>query len=218
MQKLETMLREIALEVERTAAVTGREHLDARVLAALRSVPRHEFVPPASLPCAYDNEPLPIGHGQTISQPYIVALMTDLLDLRGDEEVLEIGTGCGYQTAILAQLAKRVYSVEIIPELSEATAVRLRGLGCRNVELRVGDGNRGWPEHAPFDAIIVTAAAPRVPPRLVEQLKPGGRMVLPLARAFFGQDLILVEKDTQDAITTTSILPVSFVPLTGGDR
>jgi protein-L-isoaspartate(D-aspartate) O-methyltransferase len=216
MEKLDQLINEVISEVRDTAAMIGRAVLDERVVAALRAVPRHEFVPVAELPFAYENEALPIGHGQTISQPYIVALMTDLLELDAQANVLEIGTGSGYQSAILCQLARRVYSMEINPELAAEARERLQRLDCRNIEFRVGDGREGWPEHAPYDAIVVTAACEGVPPRLLEQLKPGGRMVLPVNGTGFRQELTLVTKDDTGHIHIRGILPVSFVPLTAG--
>jgi protein-L-isoaspartate(D-aspartate) O-methyltransferase len=162
---------------------------------------------------AFENGPLPIGHGQTISQPYIVALMTDLLAPEADHKILEIGTGCGYQTAILSRLCATVYTVEVVRELAETAADRLQSLGYRNVEFHIGNGYAGWPDHAPYDGIIVTAAASRIPSALVEQLKPGGRLVIPVGEPYGFQHLVLVEKDGQDEIRTRTILGVAFVPL-----
>jgi len=207
------MLREIAAEAVATARYSGRPAFDPRVMAALGRVPRHEFVPAAEQPLAYVNAPLAIGHGQTISQPYIVALMSDLLRVEPDHVVLEVGTGCGYQAAVLAELARRVYSVEVIPELAEAAAARLRRLGYDNVEVRAADGYQGWPEHAPYDGIIVTAAAPAVPPPLVAQLKAGGRLVIPVGTGYLGQDLMVLDKTAAGETEARSILPVAFVPL-----
>jgi protein-L-isoaspartate(D-aspartate) O-methyltransferase len=212
------MVREVAAMVRDTAVETGRARLDARVIASMGRVPRHRFVPSDYLRQAYANRPLPIGHGQTISQPYIVALMTDLLALRPGDKVLEIGTGSGYQAAVLADLGARVYSIEIIAPLARQAAQNLQATGYGQVQLRVGDGYYGWPEAAPFDAIMVTAAASHVPPPLVQQLKTGGRMVIPVGTAFFTQHLMLVEKQLDGHITTRQILPVRFVPLTGGPR
>lgn len=195
--------------------IAARGVRDARVLAAMAKVPRHRFVPPAWRGQAYADHPLPIGQGQTISQPFIVAYMTELLALKGGEKVLEVGTGSGYQAAVLAELAGRVCSIEIIPELSETAGRALAELGYGNVSLRVGDGWRGWPEEAPFDAIIVTAAPEVVPPDLVAQLRPGGRMVLPVGpRAW--QDLVLVTKAPDGTVAATRLEPVRFVPLVGG--
>jgi protein-L-isoaspartate(D-aspartate) O-methyltransferase len=186
-----------------------------RVLEALRKVPRHEFVPDGRQRFAYENRPLPIGHGQTISQPYIVALMTHLGEPEPDETVLEIGTGSGYQAAILSTLVHRVYSIEIIEALAVEASARLERLGYDNVATRLGDGYYGWEEHAPFDAIIVTAAASHVPPPLIAQLKPGGRMVIPVGSRFLTQQLLLIEKTTDDQVSTRQIAAVRFVPLTG---
>ncbi len=207
---------EIAEDVRRTSRYIGREHFGPAVMQVMARVPRHEFVPPALQEAAYENRPLPIGYGQTISQPYIVALMTDLLDLRPDHRVLELGTGSGYQAAVLAELVKQVYTIEIVPELGEQARRRLARLGYRNAAVHIGDGYYGLPEQAPFDAVIVTAAANHVPPPLLRQLKPGGRMVIPVGAAFMTQQLMLVEKTQDGRLTTRQILPVIFVPLTGG--
>ena len=210
------MLREIA-EMARDAAVeTGRARLDVRVMAAMVRVPRHRFVSSEYRRQAYANRPLPIGFGQTISQPYIVALMTDLLAIEPGHRVLEIGTGSGYQVAVLAELGAAVYSIEIIPPLARQAAENLKAAGYGQVELKVGDGYYGWPEAAPFDAIVVTAAASHVPPPLIKQLKTGGRMVIPLGTAFLTQHLLLVQKQSDGSVSTRQILPVRFVPLTGG--
>ncbi|MCG6907527.1 MAG: protein-L-isoaspartate(D-aspartate) O-methyltransferase [Desulfobacteraceae bacterium] len=202
--------------VRETAGHIGRDSMDPRVMAVLAEVPRHEFVPQDQRPHAYENRPLPIGHGQTISQPYIVALMTDLLKPQPEHRVLEIGTGSGYQAAVLARLVKEVYSIEIITELGQQATERLQRLGYDNVTVRTGDGYFGWEEQAPFDGIVVTAAADHIPPPLIRQLKPGGRMVIPVGSRFMVQQLVLVEKDAGGAATTRQILPVLFVPLTGG--
>jgi len=190
--------------------------LDGRVLDAMRAVPRHEFVPTPERAHAYDDRPLPIGHGQTISQPYIVALMTDLLAVEPGDAVFELGTGSGYQAAVLAALGARVHTVEIVAPLAEAAAERLARLGYGGVAVRAGDGYDGWPERAPFDGIVVTAAATHVPPPLVRQLRPGGRMIIPVGPAFMVQQLLLVEKDADGTVRTRALLPVAFVPLTGG--
>jgi protein-L-isoaspartate(D-aspartate) O-methyltransferase len=204
-------------EISREASVeSGRPTLDPRVLEAMSRVPRHSFVPANLEDAAYENRPLPIGHGQTISQPFIVALMTDLMKLNAGDTVLEIGTGSGYQAAILAELVKSVYTIEIVEPLGEAARARLAALGYRNAEVRVGDGYYGWEAHAPFDAIMVTAAASHIPPPLVRQLKPGGRMVVPVGSPFLTQYLMLVEKRPDGGVTSRQILPVRFVPLTGG--
>ena len=187
---------------------------DPAVLEAMRRAPRHAFVPAEVRDEAYRDQPVPIGFGQTISQPFIVALMTDLLEVDRRDTVLEIGTGSGYQAAILAQVAGEVHSIEIVPALGERAADTLRALGYANVETRVGDGYYGWPEHAPFDGIVVTAAASHIPPPLVEQLAPGGRMVIPIGAAFATQQLMLVEKRLDGTLTTRQLLPVRFVPLT----
>ncbi|MBI3527126.1 MAG: protein-L-isoaspartate(D-aspartate) O-methyltransferase [Betaproteobacteria bacterium] len=210
------MVREIEQMTRLTAEETGRPRFDQRVLEAMGEVERHLFVPGAQQGNAYENRPLPIGHGQTISQPYIVALMTDLLQTRPDHVVLEIGTGSGYQAAILAKLARTVHTIEIIDPLGRQAGVRLAQLGYRNVQVKVADGYYGWPEHAPFDGIMVTAAANHVPPSLVRQLKPGGRMVIPVGTSFLTQVLLLVEKEPDGSVTSRQILPVRFVPLTGG--
>ncbi len=186
------------------------------VLRAMRSIPRHLFVPEDLMSSAYEDRPLPIGNGQTISQPYIVAYMTELLQPDGSGTVLEVGTGSGYQAAVLSPLYRKVYTIEIIPELAESAKARLRNLGFSNVEVRSGDGYAGWPDKAPFDAILVTAAAGHIPPPLVNQLKTGGRMVIPVGSPSMVQHIILVEKDQTGNITTKTLLPVRFVPLTGG--
>ncbi len=211
----EALIREIEQDVKATGRHLGRERLDPRVLQALRSVPRHRFVADAYRDRAYENRPLPIDHGQTISQPYIVAIMTELLEPKPGQRILELGTGSGYQAAVLAQVVARVYSMEIIPELGEQAAERLRRLGYDNVQVRVGDGYYGWLEQGPFDGIIVTAAGDHVPPPLVEQLKPGGRMVIPVGSRYFTQQLLLIEKTADGTLETREILPVAFVPLTG---
>jgi protein-L-isoaspartate(D-aspartate) O-methyltransferase len=179
-------------------------------------VPRHEFVQPGDEVVAYINRPQPIGHGQTISQPFIVALMTDLLDLDGTEKVLEIGTGCGYQAAVLSRVARRVYTVEVLDDLGRTAAERLKRLGLDNVEVRIGDGYAGWPEEAPFDAIIVTAAPERIPEALIRQLRPGGRMILPLGRAHDRQTLTRVVKGADGKVGTEPVLSVAFVPMVPG--
>jgi protein-L-isoaspartate(D-aspartate) O-methyltransferase len=209
------MLREIEADTLLTARETGRTALDSRVMAAMAKVPRHEFVAPELHRHAYDNRPLPIGYGQTISQPYIVALMTDLLGLGRDSKVLEIGTGSGYQAAVLSEMEARVFTIEIIPELGKDVAQRFLDLGYLEITSRVGDGYYGWEEEAPFDAIIVTAASPTIPPPLVAQLKPGGVMVIPIGGPFSVQQLTLVEKDESGVVRTRHVLPVAFVPLTG---
>ncbi len=208
------MVDTIVALTRETAAETGRASLDGRVLTAMNKVPRHRFVPADQEPNAYANRPLPIGNGQTISQPFIVALMTDMLGLKATDRVLEIGTGCGYQAAVLAELAREVYTIEIVAPLAREAAARFAELGYRNVNARSGDGYRGWPAHAPFDAIIVTAAAPEVPPALIEQLKPGGKLVIPVGAQWSGQELRIIEKDQHGKTTTRNALAVRFVPLT----
>jgi protein-L-isoaspartate(D-aspartate) O-methyltransferase len=183
-------------------------------MAAMRSVPRHRFVLPAYERYAYDNRPLPIGHGQTISQPFIVALMTDLMELKPADNVLEVGTGSGYQAAVLAELVREVYSIEILAPLGREAAQRLKDLGCRNVITKIGDGYQGWPEHAPFDAIIVTAAVAELPQPLVDQLKPGGRLVIPIGSQSGGQTLYVMEKKPDGKVLRRAVLAVRFVPLT----
>ena len=194
---------------------TGEAPLDEDVMASLGTVERHEFVPARQQPFAYENRPLPIGHGQTISQPYIVALMTDLIKLDADDVVLEVGTGSGYQAAILAKLVKHVYSIEIIEALADESTARLKRLGYDNVTTTLADGYYGWEAHAPFDAIIVTAAASHVPPPLVQQLAPGGRMIIPIGGRFMTQQLLLLEKTDDDEVITRQVAAVRFVPLTG---
>ncbi|MGD8640971.1 MAG: protein-L-isoaspartate(D-aspartate) O-methyltransferase [Gammaproteobacteria bacterium] len=210
------MVREIKGDVQQTSLYLDKEALDPRVMAAMATVPRHEFVPWAQQRYAYQNRPLPIGHGQTISQPYIVAIMTDLIKPQPKDRVLEIGTGSGYQAAILAQVVKEVYSIEIIKALGETAAPRFKKLGYSNVHARIGDGYYGWPEAAPFDSIVVTAAASHVPPPLIKQLKPGGHMIIPVGSTFLVQHLVLVDKHEDGTVTSRQILPVRFVPLTGG--
>jgi protein-L-isoaspartate(D-aspartate) O-methyltransferase len=210
------LVDDVAASGRLDAEASAAQGFDPRVLEAMRTVPRHEFVPAAQLPHAYENRPLPIGHGQTISQPYIVALMTDLLAPKPADTVLEIGTGSGYQAAVLARLTSRVYSIEIVEPLYRDGTARLKRLGFGNVQTRAGDGYYGWPEAAPFDAIIVTAAANHIPPPLIRQLKPGGRMVIPVGASFLTQHLVLVEKNADRSVTTRQLLPVRFVPLTGG--
>ncbi len=188
-----------------------------RVLDVMRAVPRHEFVPPKLRRSAYRDSPLPIGHGQTISQPYMVAEMTRLLELERDSKVLEIGTGSGYQAAVLAHFTPHVYTIEIVKPLAEAAAQRLDRPGYATVETKRGDGYDGWPEHAPFDAIIVTAAAGQIPPPLLKQLKPGGRMVIPLGGRFATQHLMLVTKDAEGKVRSRSLMAVRFVPLVRKD-
>ena len=206
------MLAEISAGTFHVSGLIGKAALDERVMTAMGRVPRHEFVPIELRPYAYANVPLPIGFDKTISQPFIVALMTDLLDISADDAVLEIGTGLGYQAAILAQLARKVYSIEIIEELGRQAKQRLRQRGCTNIELRIANGYRGWSEHAPFDKVIVTAAPDLIPPSLIHQLKAGGKMVVP-AGLPDAQQLVLVEKHGNDRVTTREILQVRFSQL-----
>ena len=193
--------------------IVARGVRDPRVLAAMRKVPRHRFVDDGQRAQAYEDHPLPIPGNQTISQPYIVALMTELLELKPSSRVLEIGTGSGYQSAVLAELASQVYTIEIVPELARLAGSRLKDLGYGNVTVREGDGYRGWPEHAPFDGIIVTAAPERIPQPLLDQLAPGGIMVIPVGGFF--QELKVFRKSADGRITEKDILPVRFVPMTG---
>lgn len=208
--------RQKSREVMVREQIRARGVRDEKVLEAMRRVPRHEFVPPQLQTRAYSDTPLPIGHGQTISQPYIVGYMTEVLALDGDERVLEVGTGSAYQAAILADIVDEVVSIEIIPALAESAAARLKRLGFGNVTVLQGDGYYGYEARAPYDAIIVTAAASHVPPPLVAQLKPGGRMVIPVGRSGWVQNLLLVEKNRRGDTSTRNLMAVQFVPLTGG--
>lgn len=210
------MVATIVAHADDVGPIGGYEGMSPEVLSVLATVPRHRFVPEDQRDAAYDDRPLPIGWGQTISQPFIVALMTELLDLNGDETVLEVGTGSGYQAAVLGPLARRVYSIEIVPALAETAARRLADLGYENVSVRQGDGYYGWPGAGPFDAIVVTAATPHVPPPLIDQLAPGGVMVLPVGPPFFVQQLVLVTRDETGVLRMRHLLPVQFVPLTRG--
>ena len=218
MSEIDRMLSDIEREVALTRRLTGKDALDERVMEAMKKVPRHLFVPRESRVVAYENGPVPIGYGQTISQPYIVALMTDLLNTQPEHVVLEVGTGSCYQSAILSHLVKQVYTIEIVEELANQARERLRRLGYTNVEVRAGDGNFGWPEHAPFDGIIVTAAAPFIPQPLVDQLKPGARLVIPVGQPYLHQELMVVEKKENGEISTRDVLAVAFVPLVGGNN
>ena len=214
-KQVQRLLDEIESEYRFTSGMTGKESLDPKVKKALSNVPRDKFVPKDLTDLAFYNGPLAIGYGQTISQPYIVALMTDLLELEADHTVLEIGTGSGYQAAILSQLCKQVYSIEYVPELAEIARARLQKLGYDNVETKAGNGYDGWPEHAPYDGIIVTAAAAHIPDALIEQLKPGGRLVIPVGEPYLHQELELVEKTEDGEIKIKEILGVAFVPFRG---
>jgi protein-L-isoaspartate(D-aspartate) O-methyltransferase len=202
-------------DVVRTRNFLGQGALDERVLDAVRKVPRHEFVPVDQRAYSYENRPLPIGYGQTISQPFIVAIMTDLLKPKKTDRILEVGTGSGYQAAILAELVDSVYTIEIVEELGRQAAENLKRTNYNTVHTRIGDGYYGWEAVAPFDGIIVTAVASHIPPPLIKQLKPGGRMILPVGGQFMMQYLTLVDKDFDNKVTTRQVLPVSFVPLTG---
>lgn len=216
-QARQQLVAEIEKNVEATRHYIDKERLDGRVMAAMAAVPRHLYVPEAQRHAAYENRPLPIGHGQTISQPYIVALMTDLLEVAPGDKVLEVGTGSGYQAAILAWLGVEVYTTEIVEPLAREAGEKLARLPQgQTVRCRAGDGYYGWEEHGPYQAIIVTAAASHVPPPLIGQLAPGGRMIIPVGSGFQTQQLLVIAKDREGALTTRQILPVRFVPLTGG--
>jgi protein-L-isoaspartate(D-aspartate) O-methyltransferase len=208
------MVQTIQEHARSATEALGRDFIAPGVLEVMARVPRHAFVPDDQRAHAYEDRPLPIGHGQTISQPFIVALMTDLLRVQPADVVLELGTGSGYQAAVLAPLVREVHTIEIIEGLAETAAERLAGPGYRNVETHVGDGYYGVPSAAPFDGIVVTAAASQIPPPLIQQLRPGGRMVIPVGRGFMLQHLMLVEKDADGSIRTRQTLPVRFVPLT----
>jgi protein-L-isoaspartate(D-aspartate) O-methyltransferase len=210
------MVAEIDAMYAETRAETGLAAMAPRVRAALGKVERHRLVPADQANLAYRNHPLPIGHSQTISQPYIVALSTDLLAPEPNHVVLEVGTGSGYQAAVLAGLVKQVYTIEIVEALGRTAESRLAALGYRNIEVRIGDGYKGWPEKAPFDGIVVTAAAPRVPQALVDQLKPGGRMVIPVGERWETQQLLLIVRKADGTVEQKNVLPVRFVPLVPG--
>jgi protein-L-isoaspartate(D-aspartate) O-methyltransferase len=210
------MVAEVEAMYAETRSETGLAAMSPAVRKAMGKVERHRLVPPGEVSRAYRNHPLPIGSGQTISQPYIVALSSDLLDPKARDVILEVGTGSGYQAAVLAQIVSRVYSIEIIESLGKTAAKRLEELGYGNIEVRIGDGYAGWPEKAPFDGIVVTAAAPRVPQALVEQLKPGGRMVIPVGGAGDIQYLKLLTKRADGGVDEKKVLPVRFVPLVPG--
>jgi len=211
----EQMIRLIEADVRSTSDYLKQSSLDTRVLEAMARVPRHEFVPPHVVDLAYHNRPLPIGHGQTISQPYIVAIMTDLLDIEPGQRVLEIGSGSGYQAAVLAEVGAQVWTIEIIQALGVQAKARLQRLGYNTIEVRLGDGYYGWPGEAPFDAILVTAAASHIPPPLLQQLKPGAKMIIPVGSQFSTQQLLLITRSDNDEFITRQVLPVRFVPLTG---
>jgi protein-L-isoaspartate(D-aspartate) O-methyltransferase len=198
--------------------LTARDITDKRVLEAMRRVPRHRFVAAGDEPHAYEDRPLPINAGQTISQPYIVALMTQLAEVEAGDRVLDIGTGSGYQAAVLAEMGADVASIEIVPELAESAAKRLKALEYENVEVRAGDGYRGWPERAPFDAIILAAAAPKIPEPLIEQLAPGGKLIIPVGPDGGLQQLLVITKNPDGTTRRETIAPVAFVPMTGEIR
>jgi protein-L-isoaspartate(D-aspartate) O-methyltransferase len=215
MGPVERMIGDIEAETRYTKHMTGLSSLDPRVLEVMAEVPRHRFVPQGMQDQAYYNGPLPIGHGQTISQPFIVALMTELLKPRISDQILEVGTGSGYQAAVLSRLVRRVYSLEVVESLSISAAGVLVDLGYDNVECIYADGYEGLPEHAPYDGIIVTAAATEIPPPLIRQLKPGGRLVIPVGERGFHQDLMVLTKDAEGKTELHYVLGVAFVPLTG---
>ncbi len=215
-QRRRAMVEEITEMAGELAPTYGGAGLSPQVLDAMLRVPRHRFVPEDERRYAYQNRPLSIGHNQTISQPYIVALMTDLMALDTGDRVLEVGTGSGYQAAVLAELGVEVYSIEIVEPIARQSAEMLQVLGYERVHVRVGDGYQGWPEHAPFDGVIVTAGASHVPQPLLDQLKPGGRMVIPVGEAFDVQELLLITKDEAGHMHRQQVIPVRFVPLTGG--
>lgn len=214
----QAMLAAVRATAADTRDYTGLARLDDRVMQAMAAVPRHEFVPPVLREFAYLNRPLPIGEGQTISQPYIVALMTQLAGVEADDVVLEVGTGSGYQAAVLAQLVRHVYSVEIVEALGQRAKQTLARLGVDNVSVKIGDGYQGWAEHAPYDAIVVTAAPATMPPRLLEQLKPGARLVAPVGAQHRAQSLRVLEKKAEGEIEVKDILPVAFVPMVHPDE
>jgi protein-L-isoaspartate(D-aspartate) O-methyltransferase len=218
MKNIHRMLEDIKRETALTAFLTGRKTLSPEVMEAMGEVPREQFVAPETAAMAFDNGPLPIGYGQTISQPFIVALMTELLEAKETDKILEIGTGSGYQTAILSLLAGQVYTVEVIEGLGIEAAARFKQLNYRNIHVKIGNGYEGWPEQAPYDGIIVTAAAPYVPDPLIEQLKTGGRLVIPIGRPYEHQELILLEKQKQGAPAISKILDVAFVPLVDSSK
>ena len=212
----QSMIAEIAAQTIYASARIGKAAFSRRVMQVMDKVPRHAFVPLELQEYAYANTPLPIGFDKTISQPFIVALMTDMLDIQPNDRVLEVGTGLGYQAAIVAALARKVYSIELIEELSEQAKQRLSSLGFRNIELKIGNGCHGWAEHAPFDKVIVTAAPDLIPTPLIDQLKPGGKMAIP-AGLPDAQQLILIEKDHHGSVTSKDIIPVRFSQLEGSE-
>jgi len=211
----ENMICAIEADVRATSKYLQKKSLNPQVMEAMKTVPRHALVPFSQRTYAYLNRPLPIGYGQTISQPYIVAIMTDLLNPQPEHKILEIGTGSGYQAAILSHLVQQVYTIEIIEALGKRAQKDISELGYTNIQIRISDGYYGWEEHAPFDGIVVTAATSHVPPPLIQQLKPGGRMIIPVGSRFLTQQLLLITKDEKGDLSTRQILPVQFVPLTG---
>lgn len=215
MGDIEGMLRDIRAEANYACRMTGRDKLNDQILEVMSRVPRQHFVGKQFSNHAFENSPLPIGSGQTISQPFIVALMTDLAAPQHTDKVLEVGTGSGYQTAILSQFVDHLYTIEIIPALAQASQYRLDQEGYRNISYMIGDGYYGWPELAPYDVIMVTAAVEIIPIPLIEQLAPGGRMILPVGKRHYTQDLILLQKDQSGEIQSSSLMPVTFVPLAG---
>ncbi len=217
MDSTERMIQVIKHEVRATSQYLGKEALNPRVLEAMRRVPREAFVPTEIKPYAYEDSALSIGHGQTISQPYMVAIMSDLLNVNQNATVLEIGTGSGYQAAVLSQLVQQVYSIERIPELAESAAGRLKRLGYRNILVRQGNGYQGWQAYAPYDGIIVTAAAPYIPEALITQLRTGGRMMIPIGEPHMLQELMMVSKRGEAQFDAKAILDVAFVPLLDED-
>lgn len=214
-QQRDILVSLIEKDVGDNSEFLDSNRLTEQVIKAIQTVPRHEFVPLKNRHQAYKNRPLPIGYGQTISQPTIVAIMTDLLHLKNTDRVLEVGTGSGYQAAVLAEITKNVYTIEVVTELAERAVIDLKRTGYDYVKTRIGDGYYGWEEAAPFDAIIVTAASSHIPPPLIKQLKAGGRMIIPVGSQFMVQHLILVTKDAANNVKTRQILPVKFVPLIG---
>jgi|SRR5688572_24156461 len=211
------MAEVIALHAQFAKEQLGKDSIDIRILGAMAKVPRHEFVPVEIRPYAYVDQPLPIGWGKTISQPFMAALMADLLELKPEDRVLEVGTGLGYHAAVLAELAGKIFTVEIVEELGTAAKRNLARAGYKSVTLRIGDGTRGWPDHAPFDKIVVAAGSELIPPMLLQQLKPGGKMVLPTGTAE-AQELMLVEKDAAGKISTRTVIPVRFAMLEAADE
>jgi protein-L-isoaspartate(D-aspartate) O-methyltransferase len=214
----ERLARQVEADVRQTSAYLGEDRLDPEVMRALRTVPRERFVPAELRDRAYGNHPLPIGGGQTISQPYVVAVMTHLAGVKPGNRVYELGTGSGYQAAVLAEMGAEVFSVEIVPELAQRAAAVLADLGYAKVYVRAGDGYTGWPAAAPFDAVIVTAAGPEIPQSLTDQLAIGGRLVMPLGEAWQHQTLVVVTKQSDGSLQRRDVLPVHFVPITGGGR